>query len=725
MKAKKVLILGLLLCLKFSGYCQSPIQQLALEDDWSLPSWVTPSPNSGISFFGNKPIAYPEPNIKLVTFRWKDVSPTDGTYNWSILQSELALNQQIILRLEVSDSIHVPQWLFTKYPNLKNNVFLLTPYEDNFEIPSPGKFIPLWHVGVEMELNKLLLNFKAQNFGQNPRLHSAYFPGGWKWGEFARPDDAVLVAQGLTPTTYLAWFKRMTDSYIDAFNGNAYKLIFTGGDIIENDGIPAWRTGVGRIPTEYVIQRGCGARTGLLEKFNFIMTDLPNYGTSIVTIADKNYMVTDDTNPLISDTNRIWANENEEFCYSNNPCNIYHYKMSVLKQLQLRQNWMYSNQRNWAIDIPLNMYFYKTAGKKVSDSPDAWCALREAEDIYQYWANFPNRQNFAISNFERWLTQREIAPDGITNRTYVNVDNAANMRLFNGDSYEAKITTRATGGNYIYFNVDDKFIKNGTNDVQVKVTFLDNFAGNWELQYDGNLSSTQQKINTNANDGKWKTVTFNITDAKFNNSQTGGMDFRIYNGGTNDITVRFVRVVKNIKPIPLPITLTTFAAKKQPNTNLITWQTSTETNNNIFELERSIDGKNFTIINTQKSKGNSRSNQIYGYNDNQITANTVYYRLKQTDFDGKFSHSKIISLKADFESKLSVYPNPFSNQINISASKNIASLKIISASGKTIVSQTVNQKNYVLAQADLNIETYILVVVYTDGSKERVKLIKQ
>ncbi len=175
----------------------------------------------------------------------------------------------------------------------------------------------------------------------------------------------------------------------------------------------------------------------------------------------------------------------------------------------------------------------------------------------------------------------------------------------------------------------------------------------------------------------------------------------------------------------LPITLTTFTAVKQPNTNQITWQTASETNNNIFELEQSDNGLDFTSINTQKSKGNSANTQNYFFNDNDKSKNTVYYRLKQTDFDGKFTYSNIISLKSDFESKLSVYPNPFSNKVNISASKNIARLKIISASGKTIVSQTVNQKKYVLAGAHFANGVYILEVVYNDGMKETTKLLKQ
>lgn len=48
----------------------------------------------------------------------------------------------------------------------------------------------------------------------------------------------------------------------------------------------------------------------------------------------------------------------------------------------------------------------------------------------------------------------------------------------------------------------------------------------------------------NRNDNQWKTVTFEIKDAAFLNRQNSNMDFRIFNGGQQDLTVRFVRVIK-------------------------------------------------------------------------------------------------------------------------------------------------------------------------------------
>ena len=64
--------------------------------------------------------------------------------------------------------------------------------------------------------------------------------------------------------------------------------------------------------------------------------------------------------------------------------------------------------------------------------------------------------------------------------------------------------------------------------------------------------------------------------------------------------------------------------------------------------------------------GTSSTTQIYSANDPQPYTGTSYYRLKQTDIDGKESYSPIVSIKNMEESSgISVYPNPASNQLNI------------------------------------------------------------
>jgi hypothetical protein len=88
----------------------------------------------------------------------------------------------------------------------------------------------------------------------------------------------------------------------------------------------------------------------------------------------------------------------------------------------------------------------------------------------------------------------------------------------------------------------------------------------------------------------------------------------------------------------LPIDLLFFNAKKQqPYVNLV-WATISQTDNAYFSIERSSDGKNFLEIKKVAGLRNSEDTVIYTYVDttaNQINMPIIYYRLSQTDFNGK------------------------------------------------------------------------------------------
>lgn len=85
---------------------------------------------------------------------------------------------------------------------------------------------------------------------------------------------------------------------------------------------------------------------------------------------------------------------------------------------------------------------------------------------------------------------------------------------------------------------------------------------------------------------------------------------------------------------PLPIELTDFSANCVDNHIVIYWTTSSEHNNAYFTLEKSFDGHNFTDIVTINGAGNSQTTHHYHYSDNTDNNRVVYYRLRQTDFNG-------------------------------------------------------------------------------------------
>lgn len=97
--------------------------------------------------------------------------------------------------------------------------------------------------------------------------------------------------------------------------------------------------------------------------------------------------------------------------------------------------------------------------------------------------------------------------------------------------------------------------------------------------------------------------------------------------------------------VALPIELISFEAKLNTNNQVdIFWATASEQNNDFFTIERSTDGLNWEIVTTVAGAGNSINRIDYHAYDARPVSGISYYRLKQTDFDGAFEYSYIVSV---------------------------------------------------------------------------------
>ncbi|MFI5221458.1 MAG: T9SS type A sorting domain-containing protein, partial [Bacteroidia bacterium] len=90
-----------------------------------------------------------------------------------------------------------------------------------------------------------------------------------------------------------------------------------------------------------------------------------------------------------------------------------------------------------------------------------------------------------------------------------------------------------------------------------------------------------------------------------------------------------------------------------------------EINNDHFEVEKSIDNSSWIIVGKVKGHGTTNSVQSYQFTDASAPLNmtqTLFYRLKQVDFDGNFEYSSRISVTVNLNSidgkNISIYPNP-------------------------------------------------------------------
>jgi hypothetical protein len=117
---------------------------------------------------------------------------------------------------------------------------------------------------------------------------------------------------------------------------------------------------------------------------------------------------------------------------------------------------------------------------------------------------------------------------------------------------------------------------------------------------------------------------------------------------------------------PLPVELTWFKASiTKSGTGLLEWHTASELNNDHFEIERSINGIDFTYLGSIEGSGTTSRANDYQFEDVDPILSLVYYRLKQVDFNGEFEYSSIVSL--DYASaemnpgRLSISPNPINS----------------------------------------------------------------
>ncbi len=116
----------------------------------------------------------------------------------------------------------------------------------------------------------------------------------------------------------------------------------------------------------------------------------------------------------------------------------------------------------------------------------------------------------------------------------------------------------------------------------------------------------------------------------------------------------------------LPIELLDFTAVLHDEIVNLNWSTATEINNNYFTVEKTKDGINFEFVAKVTGAGNSNTVKKYVTQDEKPYQGISYYRLKQTDFDGKFKYSKIAAV--DFltdEFGFRIYPNPTNDLITI------------------------------------------------------------
>lgn len=187
-----------------------------------------------------------------------------------------------------------------------------------------------------------------------------------------------------------------------------------------------------------------------------------------------------------------------------------------------------------------------------------------------------------------------------------------------------------------------------------------------------------------------------------------------------------VRVVECEPGGPLPVTLTRFEGTSRSGKVELAWTTASEINNARFEIERSANGTDFTKVGEVKGNGTTTATIDYTFADSQAPAGTMYYRLRQVDFDNSSEYSKVISVRhalvgaGNVGAGMQVFPNPVNgNNVNIrfaQVPQGEVNVRLVDMAGRVLHTKTLGSDG-ILEIGALGLKQGIYLLSVTNGGK--------
>ncbi|MEO8416017.1 MAG: T9SS type A sorting domain-containing protein [Ginsengibacter sp.] len=148
--------------------------------------------------------------------------------------------------------------------------------------------------------------------------------------------------------------------------------------------------------------------------------------------------------------------------------------------------------------------------------------------------------------------------------------------------------------------------------------------------------------------------------------------------------------IRKVTFAALPITLTEFSAAWHNEKVALTWKAFTDNNSAYFNVQRSDNGYNFTMIGKVAALGGNGIANQYNFIDLpalNLPGNSLYYRLQSVDKNGSSIYSKTISVRLKYFSSFTIFPNPAKEVLNaelLSSKEGQSTIKIINVEGKII-----------------------------------------
>lgn len=272
-----------------------------------------------------------------------------------------------------------------------------------------------------------------------------------------------------------------------------------------------------------------------------------------------------------------------------------------------------------------NVYFYKTSAPTMPTVAAPTPPTRAAADVISLFSNAYT--DLAGTNWNPYWWQStvysEVQIAGNDTKKYANL---------NYQGTEPATPIDATTMTYIHLDVWTATTSN------FKVKLVD-FGANGIYQ---GGDDTEHELSFNPTGGSW--VSLDIPLADFTNMTARAHVAQFIISSSSPGQTFWMDNIYFWKSPTVPVELTSFKAKTNNNTTVLTWQTASERDNQGFTIERSTNGATYNAIGQVKGNGTTSAAHDYTFTDNTPSVNTNYYRLRQTDFNGKETLSPVVSV---------------------------------------------------------------------------------
>lgn len=222
-----------------------------------------------------------------------------------------------------------------------------------------------------------------------------------------------------------------------------------------------------------------------------------------------------------------------------------------------------------------------------------------------------------------------------------------------------------------------------------------------------------------------------LANAKIGIARYNGSVYSSFGGSGNQSANTATQSFGTLGPLSvgtittLPVKLISFTGKAVNNNVSLNWQATSEVNLAAYVVQRSTNGQDFETLTSLKAK-NTAGVFDYGFTDYTTKFGVNYYRLLSVDIDGTSSISNPIAVSLG-ASTLSVtaYPNPATQQLNVTGLVAGDHIKLLDLAGKTIKTQDFSGSSAVVLSLDkINVGMYLLVVENAGRQTFQSKIVK-